>query len=116
MLLLSRIFASFVVLISVVKTFGEIPPSMLNNTECLKSGFDNITAYQYNFLIKSAFNSTYQEDVFLPIFSSSPLNVVSNASSVLIVVHGLSRNADDFFCHGMTAAGGDPNILVISPW
>lgn len=111
---------SFVFLLSLCHTFhyafSYIPSSMANDTTCAYYGI-NATLYQYNFQISMAFTSSYRGQVFLPVFSSVPLNMMNaEATQVLISIHGLFRNADDFFCLAMVASAQSKNVVVIAPW
>lgn len=111
--------AVFIVLsLSIVRNiFAALPPSMANDTMCAQFGIPDVTKYQYNLLISSPFKSTYDGEVFFPVFSSMPLDSAqADITRAIIAIHGLSRNADDFFCEALATTKGSAEVLVIAPW
>jgi hypothetical protein len=121
MLFISRLLICLLVaVVCLHHVAAELPPSMANDTTCKSLGITDVTVYQYNLPISTEFGSAYAGPVFFPIFSSIPLDAYNaEITQVLVAIHGLNRNADDFFCSALKAAQDQPNkknILVISPW
>ena len=53
---------------------------------------------------------------FLPVYTSHPLDSSQpDIFSTLVIQHGLSANADEYFCDAMQATYPRNNVLVISP-
>jgi hypothetical protein len=53
----------------------------------------------------------------LPVYSSSPLNsTISGIVGALIIIHGLSADADGYFSAAVAAALGRENILIVAPF
>ena len=77
----------------------------------------DLTAFKYNFILKSTdSNVNSNADVFLPIYSNSPLDMRNpHITSVLVIQHGLSANADEYFCDAQLATLPRTNVLVVSP-
>ena len=59
----------------------------------------NYYTYKYNFYIKKSPNSvsTSTKHVFLPVYSSIPLNITSNVENIIIIVHGSADEAAEYF-------------------
>lgn len=93
------------------------PPDELSDTiTCSSLSIDpDLISYRTSVSIPDTYATKFDDGVFAPIFSSLPLTS-SNSSVTLasIFVHGLSANANEYFCNGLASAPS--NVLVVAPW
>jgi hypothetical protein len=96
------------------------PAELADNTECEKQGFSSLDAYQQALQLPNVYNATTSKKVFLPIFASHSLEIPDESlTHAVIWIHGLSADANTYFCDGMAAVteNSDPgSILSIAPW
>lgn len=96
------------------------PPAQLASTAlCTAAGYPDLTSYRYSLPVSSpAGATTNSTPIFLPYYASAPLSSVSpSTTTAVLFLHGLSGNAQDYFCAGMRAsAGRAPSVLVLAPW
>ena len=100
-----------------------IPYELLDTESCLELlGTANLSSYQSNEVtIPSRYGRSASVPIFLPTYSSWPLGL-PNASirRAVIYQHGLSGDANSYFCAGMANALESQSTLgetlVISPW
>jgi len=90
---------------------------VLDSNSCANIGDLNI--YQHNVPLVSRYGGKANSGVFLPVYASRSLaGTNTKISTVIIMIHGLLRNADDVFCDALN--GLDPSkkqeVLVIAPW
>ena len=98
---------------------GGMPPAQLSDpTVCAALGFagGDLTGLQRRVRIGSNASST-----FLPVYSTHPLGDGGDdddsddaVASVVVILHGLGGNANDYFCTG--AASTPRDSMVIAPW
>jgi len=66
---------------------------------CLKKFLAIPDDYEYNFKVNKSVNSQNPSSnrVFLPVYSSEPLNVTSYVQNVIIIIHGALSDAANYF-------------------
>ena len=93
------------------------PPAQLSATaQCAAAGFPDLAPYRYALPVASPTGATTNTTpVFLPYFASEPI-ITSAAATAVLFLHGLSGDAQDYFCAGMRASAGRAGTLVLAPW
>lgn len=88
-----------------------------NSSSC--SNFGNLATYQHNVPLVSRYGGKASTGVFLPVYASRSLAATNiQIKTVLIMIHGLLRNANDVFCDAINGLPSNKKneILVIAPW
>ena len=93
-----------------------------NQSICVASDDGMLEDFKYNLMLDSPYGASPSPytGVFLPIYTSHPLDSYSEATSAVIYQHGLLANADYYFCSIMDAtfmSGVKRNndVIVIAP-
>jgi hypothetical protein len=109
---------------------GSWPPAELaDDTVCVARGFRDLSRYQHTVPVLShASHARKQQSIatFLPVYASHPLvtaerggAIFSKVTHAVVWVHGLSGDANTYFCDGMAAVAAaekTPEVLSIAPW
>ena len=95
---------------------GADPAELSDNTACRALGFANLAPFRRALPLSSPYGaSTNSTPILLPYYSSAPLPT-STASTAVIFIHGLSGDANSYFCEGMAASDRHPSALILAPW
>lgn len=100
------------------------PEELADMTECIAAlGLKDLTPYQTDaFAVTSNYGAASSAPIFLPAYASAPLTTTSPNASIttaLVVLHGLSGDANSYFCSALAAARARPDagsVLVVAPW
>ena len=115
--LLSRL----VLLLASVAGWDELS----DNSTCVRGGITDamLESHRASVALQNNYGATTNASVFLPVFSSLPLDEESAAhaavQSAVVFIHGLSGDANSYFCDGLSAvaaAGESERVLVVAPW
>ena len=97
-----------------------------DNSTCARGGLTDamLESYRSRVTLRNHYGATTNvSGVFLPVFSSLPLDETSAAhaavQSAVVFIHGLSGDANSYFCDGssaVAAAGASESVLVVAPW
>ena len=100
------------------------PAELSNMKRCDNVGLPDLAPFEQRLeLGASPYGKSSTKRVFLPVYGSLPFAAGArpNASvtSAVIFIHGLTGNANAYFCDGVAAAraaGRDGSALVVAPW
>jgi hypothetical protein len=100
-----------------IQTVRSVPSQLSDNTKCNGYWSSDLTSYQHGLFLG--------DGVFIPMYSTfvptaQPQSVLK-ISSAVVFVHGLSGNANQYFCWAANASAEvDPpyggSIMTIVPW
>lgn len=108
--------------VSALFTAAAAWPTQLNDTTtCDALGYSNLTNWQQRLDLVSPYNLSAPTPYFLPLYASQPLTASpsANATTALIFLHGLSGDANSYWCLGVAAAasaGHAGDALAFAPW
>ena len=115
-----RLFSCATALVVPLVTLAQaVPAELSDNMACAAIGLStwaSLAPFLQRLDLVSPYGGTSSAPLFMPLFSSHPLNS-RNASvtTLAIFLHGLSAEANAYFCAGLAASTGR-NALVIAPW
>jgi pimeloyl-ACP methyl ester carboxylesterase len=97
-----------------------LPPQLSNMSQCLALGFPSLDGYLSRLALSSPYGTASATGVFAPLYSTLPLDAAAasygNISTAVIYVHGLSGNANSYFCSGAVASAEHAGVLTLAPW
>ena len=92
------------------------PAELSDNSICIGLGIYPLSPYRRSLPLASPYGAaTNSTPIFLPYYSSEHLPA-STATTAAIFIHGLSGNANTYFCEGLAASLAHPSVLVLAPW
>ena len=101
-------------------SLAATPSELSNMKKCISLGYPSLTKYQVGLPLSSPYGVSNSVPIFFPMFASQPLDQANSAiTRVVVFHHGLSGNANSYFCDGMAATdalGQLESTLVIAPW
>ena len=98
------------------------PAELSSMAICNSVGIKDLTPYMSVVPVTSAYGTSASVPIFLPVFSSWPLDAGQRNKGlrrVVVALHGLEANAQDYFCEAMARTAASPDAastLVIAPW
>lgn len=95
------------------------PAELEDMTECNQAGLQDLSNYMFRLDIdKSPYGKTTSAPLFFPYFGTSSLAgpIDSNIETAVIFFHGLSGNAQSYFCSGLQSSLSHQGVAVFAPW
>ena len=101
--------------LALLLVYGGDPSELSDHTICDALGYADLTPFRHGLPLTSPYGATNSSPIFMPFYSSEPL-LDSTATTAVVFIHGLSGDANTYFCEGMVASAAHPDALIIAPW
>jgi pimeloyl-ACP methyl ester carboxylesterase len=97
------------------------PDELADNTTCLQAGLsdEKMRSLMFQLALPNRYERDTTQKLFLPFFSSCDfLSGSCDAKLVVVWMHGLSANANAYYCNGVMAAHQEhvTDVLHVAPW